>query len=465
MKNIKLKIFTLLCIILLQTPAFSGSTFDVSASANTSTDIEATSTDPATLGYQAKTINALVGTQSLLDALNKIFVRGTGSEGQSDLDKKIDMYVSKFYDWYTTTVTKKTDGSANNEDVQNTRFEADYIEIESAQSAVSDGLKNLLTNELAYYNQAKPLTKKDDLTDLINLSVDRPGYSPPVETDDDSQPNSVKILGFEKAASLTEETPSKDTPPTFPNALNINSLIGPDVYTQTTKEKKDTSKAENKAKKDAQLYMAYIFQLTPPPKMFVIPIPDGSSDITIQLPYTSSANDEQNLMKKVKAEDYGKLQTYLTENNLYQEYKEKSRVLLALQTLYHNNFLNAYQERLANTSDTDSDSLSLSLVEREKQMAMEGLEMKYEDLKKKTMADVNLETLYTLNKIVYFLHKLHQDNERIQLTSTITAMQAQNQDTQNFNTKYIGPLKKLFTNECWKENVTCDNNFNVAKTN
>jgi len=133
----------------------------------------------------------------------------------------------------------------------------------------------------------------------------------------------------------------------------------------------------------------------------------------------------------------------LNKNSLYREYKMKVRSRLALRSLYFDSIFRIFQERYK-TTDEDK-----SLVEKEKDMAQVGLTQEYYNkLKDKSVADVNLETLYTLNKIVYFLHKLHEDNERTQLAVAISGMQVQPLDAQDEAT-YIKPIGSLIENKCW----------------
>ena len=144
----------------------------------------------------------------------------------------------------------------------------------------------------------------------------------------------------------------------------------------------------------------------------------------------------------------------LRSNPNYQMQKMKGRIMLALRSIYHEIILNFYQDRLRN-NDNKAES-STSLAEKENKMATEGLEPKYYDsLKNKTVADVNLETLYTLNKMVYFLHKLHKDNERTQLVLTTTAMSMQPSNSQD---KVMAKIKDFFTKKCWDNSTENSNN-------
>jgi hypothetical protein len=142
---------------------------------------------------------------------------------------------------------------------------------------------------------------------------------------------------------------------------------------------------------------------------------------------------------------------YLNTNSLYQEYKMKVRSLLALRTLFFETIFNVFQERY---KENKADS---SMLEREKYMAMVGLtQTYYNDLKTKSVADVNLETLHTLNKIVYFLYKLHQDNERAQLITSISGMQTPLSGVQD-DVTYIKPIVALIKNGCWDTKVQAPN--------
>ncbi|EKE01086.1 MAG: hypothetical protein ACD_21C00223G0007 [uncultured bacterium] len=429
MRNIKLQTVALFCMVLLQTPAFSDQATSSNGPTISLSDAKTGTSDaPATIGWQVAIVNALTGTakpaaDTVLSALNKIFIINRTSDGiaQSTLDAKIDAYVNNFYSWYASNIGFISTIDYTDKDKKTGAFStAKKYNIKTIQEAVDTELSKLLTKELAYYNQATNSIKQTDQDTLIT-GLGQKITIRQVDGKDVATPT-VAVLGFDSTATI----PDNDI-----STLSINVLLGPDGY------------EDEIAKQKAQWFMAYLFQLTPPPVEFftaeqaaatnkdmAISVPDKTDPIT------------------VPAEQHTDMIAALNSNSLYKKYKNKYNVLLALQTLYHNNIINMYQTRIKSEDPTSKKKL-LSLVEKEKQMATEGLEMTYDDLKKKSVADINLETLYTLNKVVYFLHKLHQDNERAQLVSTIIAMQAQNQDAEKFKTDYIQPIGKFFENKCW----------------
>ena len=137
----------------------------------------------------------------------------------------------------------------------------------------------------------------------------------------------------------------------------------------------------------------------------------------------------------------------------------KIRSLLALRTLFFEGIFDVFQARY---KDNKADS---SLLEKEKYMAMVGLtQTYYNDLKTKSVADVNLETLHTLNKIVYFLYKLHQDNERAQLITSVSGIQTPLSGIQD-DVTYIKPIVTMIKNGCWDIKTASAPNGMAANNN
>lgn len=64
------------------------------------------------------------------------------------------------------------------------------------------------------------------------------------------------------------------------------------------------------------------------------------------------------------------------------------------------------------------------------------------------MADINLETLYAINKLTYFVYKLHEDNERLSLIIATSGLQLAAQDSKD-ESEYIKPIGMMIEKKCW----------------
>jgi len=468
MKNLKHCLATILCLALIQT-----------AYSVTSTDLATKSMQNEILGaLNDGTSSSILGrlknnSESLLKALNKIFV-GESSDpnsknaalgNQSDLDKKIDLYIDHYYDWYaadtgfTTTIDTESVQKAIDTEVKDKKITStigDIIKsfgtpqqynICSIQDAVDTGLEKLLKSDIGYYIDETAIDRKKDLNALLVEKVE--GGSNDIDKSflgNDLSKNPFGILGF---------TPDKN----MPGGLSVDALLGPDGYI----EDKKTKKLEET---NAKLFVNYVFQSAPLPEGFYIPPkkPAKKNKVTVKFPkaiVASGDNDPKNEVQvsteiPTDSDDfktsYDRMLTYLGENKTYQQYKLQYRTLLALQSLFHGNILGSYQDRVKTADANNKDKKLPSLVEKEKSMAMEGLVVPYEELKKKSAADINLETLHALNKLVYFLHKLHQDNERLLLVNTISSMQTIKTLSMGFEGTYITPISKMIANQCWDKN-------------
>ena len=395
---------------------------------------------------QTNTLNALQGdaANSIVNTLNTIFVttkNSAGSSEQSVLDKKIDMYTQKFYELYTTSFINK------------------ISDINKYQDRASNGLDQLLKQDLSYYLRANTETNNTakDSHALLTQAVELGDNNIPPDTF--LADNMPKYFGIGNPYSSL--APQNTQLPTASAALNINALLGPDGYTK-------------EEEKNAKLFISQIYQSLTVPETIQIPtkttkngiqpLTDQDGNVTIYIPYTYKTPSGLTLpytiakvstTKSVKTKIDGKTELTneyeamlkkLRSNPNYQKSTMKKRMMLALQSIYHNTILSSYQNRQRGSSKTGT---NLSLTEQEKKMATEGLTAQYYDeLKNKSVADVNIETLYTLNKMVYFLHKLHKDNEHMQLVLAATAMSMQPSDSQD---KTMGKLKDFFVKKCWDD--------------
>lgn len=347
----------------------------------------------------------------------------------STLDKKIDLYAQHFYSWYTTKEFSNSDLSAKNQ-------------------TTDDGIKKLLAKGIGYSTQVD-LSKQ--------LLDDKALLAEPIETGANNiNPSTLGVTKDNK--NVTPYGALGDQIPEAKEAPTINDLTGPDGYL--------VDKSQNQQDK-AKLFMNYVLQSVPPPKSFYIPSKTEASDnkIKLYLPvgsqdstYTEqSISTEQSAKDPSKDSEYDQMVKFLNNDTKYwQKYKMKTRAANILRTLYLETMFRLYQERVRDQND------SKSLVEREKEAAFAVLDKKYyEDLKKKSVADINLETLYAINKLVYFLYKIHQDNERSALLVATSGMQLTGQDTKD-ESNYIKPIVTLIQKKCWDQSNLSDQDKQVC---
>ena len=489
MKNIKLKIFTLSALALLQTTVFcdssnppnppppsnpygypgdNGTNYGGNAITYGLRKVSTTIVE-AIDNLRKDTMNALHGTDSnsIVNVLNTIFIgtpgTGTGNNttagNQSILDTKIDGYIQNFYTLYATDknfinneleIANKTELNYTGSNTTNGKA-ADILDIEKK---VRRGVKKQLNQEIYYDTQGTLLDKMRDVFALLIVKAESGDNNIIVNN---TYVTAQNLGGGSALGSLDDSINTDGTPQSI---LDVGALIGSDGY----------SKEEGTAANNAKLFISQLIKASPPPKTFSFPSvspndPGGSAKL--YLPYTNTTANPSvpytivNIPTNTPPggiSQYQNMLALLNTNSLYQEYKMKVRSLIALRTLFFYGIFNTFQERYKEKK-TD-----LSMLEKEKYMAMVGLSQTYyNDLKTKSVADVNLETLHTLNKVVYFLYKLHQDNERAQLITSISGIQTPLTGMQDDIT-YIKPIVTLIKNGCWDLTVQAPNGLAAGNT-
>ncbi len=460
MKTINKLILTMAGFILLQAPAFC---VDTTAPVDTLTQILQTVQDFETkaLDYMKKTADGQ--NQQIADALNDIFVGKkvpasatlNSMDLRSVMDQKIDVYTRQFFSTYIT------------KSFQDLNYLKDNI-------INMSNVNTLLSQEIGYNTQKNARDMFIDDNALLKLPFESP-------------PNY-------NAASTTSPSPFGNLAPSAPKASdmapNILDLIGKDTYGKPrSSDAPDVSlpKAEQEAglkneKDKARLFIRYMLQAVPPPRNFNIARQaDGSLEMVVPLP----SNDPVPLpytTYSIAKDDIPAMLSYLNnEGRYYVPYKMKVRSMNVLRTLYTEGLIRAYQERVApetgkgnqgGGNNTTSDLDTRSLIEKEKDMAFTGLNKAYynkllgldesgkhpilgpdgKPIPPATVADVFLEALQAVNKLVYFVYKLHQDIERLTLIVSTSSMQliGGQQDIQD-EMNYIKPINALIKGACWLE--------------
>jgi hypothetical protein len=417
MKNIKFKISIVFGLLFLQTPVFCR---DVVQAVDELKAAVQDGSDPS----------------SIRSMLNKIFIMdGTGAQ-QATLDKKIDLYAQNFYKLYSidqdfvSNKVKKTNDTP--------LIDSNISDLLSINEKTKAGAESLLMQDIYYATQRNVEDKiKDKYALMMVPSESGANNIYPKAMIDNNLTMADAAKGGSPYGSLDDS--NKQSDPKTRDVLSVSALIGPDGYSVKDKEADD-----------ARLFINQLAQGSPLPKVFYIPDAKGKDSVPIYLPYADQANNTPYTKIQISTKgpvignsEYANMVDTLNKSSVYREYKMKVRSRLALRSLYFDSIFRIFQERYK-ANDKDK-----SLVEKERDMAQVGLTQEYyNNLKTKSVADVNLETLYTLNKVVYFLHKLHQDNERTQLAVAISGMQVQPLDTQDEAT-YIKPIGALIENKCW----------------
>ncbi len=431
MKKITKSILAILCCMLLHTQVHCDIYTD--AIATLDSDVR---------GY----ISALSknSNQNIVNLLNKIFVNTP-----SILDLKFKQTIKDFLAVYTL---RKDFSSIN------------FATIDATNTA---SLKTLLAKEIGYNIHRNPLEKTNDLRGLLLLPFEgtlNDFDTSTVNSGPDSTP--YRSLGDSNTVKIAADI----------DAPNLSDLLGVDGY------------ADDNIQNRAKLFISYVLQAVQPPKNFNIPDkataksdPNNPANqvVYMYLPYPDKDAGTPYTAKKISLSpnsakyanipagesnvEYTRMLNYLkSDTNLYQPYKIKVRMANVLRTLYTESLYRAYQERIR--SQDSPSSPSLSLVEKEKLLALSGLDAKYystlingdptKNLSPATLADLAIEGLKAINKLGYFIYRIHQDIERLTIIASIGNMSlTANLTGAQDNISYVKPIANLIKNNCWDQNV------------
>ena len=443
-KNIKLKtILVAASFILLQTQVLADPIVEAINLLRTEEFINAINGTANT-----SMVNQIVGLNTQMtklfdDTFKGTFNKNTGKlENLGTIDTKIDLYANNFYSWYSTKVFPN-------------------LGFKEISEKNNNSVQKLLTQEIGYNTQRSIDKKIGDMGMLL---------SQPIEKDNNNI--TAENLGINSNDKTITPYGSLDSSlsPVASNTPTVDDLIGPDTYDDTTSNK-------------AKLFISYILRTSLPPKTFYIPSENeavGTGEnraVSVYLPIPSTDAPYTTVSVSTNKNssgqsEYTRMVNYLNTNaRYYQPYKMKTRATNILRTLYIENLFNLYQERTKEKikgKDGKETEGSKSLVEKEKDEAFAGLDKKYyEDLKTKSAADVNLEMLRAINKLSYFVYKLHQDNERSTLIMAASGLQLAGQNSQD-DSAYVNPISTLIKNKCWAPTEAtqgiCDNPSNPSMT-
>lgn len=379
-------------------------------------------------------VNGIItpGADSVVSALNKIFILGgegpqqAGKDRQSILDTKIDLYVKNFYTWYG----KKAFAIQNNAPSQSPAAAANQgLFAEYGQDKLQQDYQDLNTavrEEVEKYinmglGKAEPPKDKPNSTQEGDVSG---RSSEKTKKDDQKKPNNNAKIQLIKQVndyvSGSDDGAKKVSYPAMLNPLNIFA-------------KGDAGQADNfieSLKNSLPIMQNYVFpsekqalaiakakqtiEITVPPY-----IDDGKEKTTksFSRPDPSDANEVyvQSYMESVK----GRVES----NATYQKYLLKRLSDLAIKSGYISNIAYMFKKQ-----EVKQGSTGPSLAEKEKNMALEGLNTAYyygTTQDPLTIADISLKTLHTNNKIVYFLYQILRQMEYANYIQSLKSLQEQ----------------------------------------
>lgn len=174
-------------------------------------------------------------------------------------------------------------------------------------------------------------------------------------------------------------------------AFNVESLLGTDTY------------SDQNARNSAQAFLAQIENLAPPPPVirlapkFDVPITnpnDPDQD-------TATVGDK----KPLSADDLKKMQDALNQDKGYRDYKTGYRGIVAARSLYLNNLLRAYQERVPQVNGKSA------LQIRNERVNGRLTQDYYDKMSKASPSTVARETLFVLAEISSQINALQKQQD------------------------------------------------------
>lgn len=397
--------------------------------------------------------------QQLTNLFNSTFVGAftTDSSGNVTMTSTpaiytvLNQFATNFYNWFSTNSGSgfSSDGlsSASGSLTIKPLSHPDIDDLIKNSDTIS-AIQNLLSKSTGYNIIKDPASKLLDYNSLLS----QPLIS---DTDSTTDPNVIatSYLGLNGSTqNFTAFGGLDSNAPTANAAPSIIDLIGVDNYATNTSS---TPSLQDKAR----LFISYILLSSPPPKNFNIP-PKSSAkngNIMMYLPVANNTantsyttvniatdTDTTTYANQTIQNEYDRMLDTLNKDTIYyQPYQMKVRATNVLRSLYTECLIRAYQERMPDTSD------NMSIVDKEKALAFSGLTQDYYNkLKKKSIADINLEMLQALNRLIYFVYKLHRDNERTALLMASAGIQLTSPGYKD-DVDFVNPIGQVITNRCW----------------
>lgn len=413
-----------------------------------------------------------------------------GSEGQvSALDAKIAAYVNSFYGMFVprpTAISKALKGRLKDTtwkravDINLNKLSSELYRLDKY---VDRDIRAGMSKYIGYNFKRDPADKKYDDILLLMKRVESGANN--VGTNAEGKKVAIvnspqfKISDKKRLAKLSSLGPLSNSAPIETSMPTIRDLIGPDAY-------------KNKAEEErAKLFIRYALDMVPPMKSFDMPykeknasiklpkkidgkddVPIGSEEVEVSTALLESGLDKYNSGDSDKKyNSYDAMLDFVQNSKYYQKYKAKLRSSEILRTVFLDSFMTAYQERVPkgvkNISRVGRGVSGImggkSLVQKEKEAVMGGLDKSYyNQLREKTMAEVNLEMLYAINRLNYTLNKIHEDNVRSNMINSILALKMVGDGSMD-EREYLNPLLVQIKNKCWtkagaeKNEAACKN--------
>jgi len=365
---------------------------------------------------------------SVVSSLNKIFVLAPKTKaedsGQSILDGKIDLYEKYFYTWY------------GKEAIQNIKATADLFgksvaanRLTQNNTIINSSNQNTAIDSPAVDREKEEVLKNlKQIDDDVKQEVD--GY---IRTTIDQTPKSIFEATDETAKLFTTipkkkptTTKEEDTEATKAakeankkaQALKLSALNPLPLLTQGNK-KDDIDKLITTFKNTLPplkvVYLPPIEPKMPDSVEIIVPIIEEKGEYHKEKVATNTYTGYSEGIKRILG-----VKEKIEKNPLYQEYVLKNLSNLMIRDSLLNNIFYVLKSR---EKKIIKGGEQLSLAEKERQMALEGLDPAY--YKTLTVAALNLKTLHTNNKMLYFMYKISQQIEYANFIQSIRGLQDQ----------------------------------------
>lgn len=381
---------------------------------------------------------------SVVSSLNRIFILdddafknsltkeniGKGIPIPGMLDTKIDLYAKNFYQWYGQDAFKAVDIDKNKEkvDVSTAGFFKKY-----GQEALKEDYKlvdKAVNTEVKEYID-KSLGKKQAKTGGNNTNTS-------VISEKDAKDKLIKQVD-EYIQNKPAQNGNNTTYPAMLNPLKVFNID--EVSPLTSNQTKE--------------FISSIEDSLPTVRRFYFPpgntITSENTTVSVTVPAYTEANEEKTSMPLSldvnNEEDWQKfkdryigLKASIESNPTYRRYSLKLLSDLAIKSGLISNIAYMFKKREV----VDDKKSKISLAEKERNMALEGLDPTYYGTKDEplSIAALNLKTLHANNKMIYFMYQILRQIEYANYIQSLKSLQEQ-QITSITDDNDIAEIKKL----------------------
>ena len=410
-----------LALLISSTPLQAATSDQTSDNNNTTASIIAAINNVGTTIKQAISSAITTINTQLTKTLNIIFTgheNGTLSN-TSILMRTYELFIKNLYAWYSNR---------------------NFDDIKKSLATSREQLGSMLAQEAAYNGERTQADRKRDTTYLLTTVGEA---APNNLTATDLGLTTQNLLPF---GGLDYNSSNAG------NYLSINDLLGPTTYTSAQQKK-------------AKTLIAHLLNSGQTPSTIVIPSKSEAVDNIVVFQTTDTNGNVTSTEISTKNNpgssnsEYDRMVSYLKKNSTYQKMKLNNRINNLVKSLFAEIIYRPYEERIPREQNN-------SLLAIERKLAEEGLSSDYyTNLKKQTAADVNLEMLHAINKMVYFLNKVHEDNERLAIINTIMVQKLDAFTSAQTEYTDLRTVNNLIVNKCW--DITDDNQSacNSAESN